>query len=132
MPFDDPTAWLKTATAIKTMFDGVRSAIGMVRDVNLITAGSTEQKQVVETALATASSSAAIAELEIATALGYQLCRCDFPPTVMLAVGYFERDTFMGGGHGEGDPVYECPKCGYNTANPYTFKRLKPGRTPDF
>jgi hypothetical protein len=28
MPIDDPTTWLKTATAIKTMFDGVRSAVG--------------------------------------------------------------------------------------------------------
>jgi hypothetical protein len=22
-------------------------------------------------------------------------------------------------------PVYECPKCGYNNAGPYNFKRLK-------
>jgi hypothetical protein len=77
MPIDDPATWLKTATAIKTMFDGVRSAIGMVRDVNSVTGGSAEQKQVVKKALATASSSAAIAALEMATALGYQICRCE-------------------------------------------------------
>jgi hypothetical protein len=123
MPIDDPTTWLKTATAIKTMFDGVRSAIGMVKDANSLTGGNEQQKQVVDKALATASSSTAIAEVEIATALGYQLCRCQFPPTAMLTVGYFDTERFESGQH-LGDPVYECPKCGYNNAGPYSFKRL--------
>jgi hypothetical protein len=38
-----------------------------------------------------ASSNTAIAEAEIAKALGYELCKCDFPPTPMRTVGYFNR-----------------------------------------
>ena len=55
--------------------------------------------------LATASSSAASAEAELARGFGYELCKCTIPPTPMLTVG------FAGG-----SPVYECPKCGLNTA----------------
>ena len=45
-----------------------------------------EEKKVIETALTTASSNTAIAEAQIAQALGYQLCHCQFPPTPMLTV----------------------------------------------
>jgi len=76
----------------------------------------------VETALATAASSTAIAEMEVAKALGYQFCRCEFPPTMMLTVGYS-----TGVAHFEaGDPIYECPKCGFNNSGGYGYTRLKP------
>ena len=42
---------------------------------------------------------------EHARGFGYELCKCTIPPTPMLTVG------FAGG-----SPVYECPKCGLNTA----------------
>jgi hypothetical protein len=114
---EDPTTW-------KLMFDTIRSAIGLVRDANEISGGSEQQKQVVTQALATASSSTAIAEAEISKGLGYQLCKCDFPPTIMKTVGYFSRT--LDDQHKDGDPVFECPKCGYNNAGGWAFTRLAP------
>jgi hypothetical protein len=68
---------------------------------------------------------AKVAEAEIAKALGYQLCKCQFPPVVMLTVGYVIMKFAR---YEEGDPVYECPKCGYCTAGPYDFERTVPER----
>ena len=65
--------------------------------------------------------SAAIAEAEIQKALGYELCKCQWPPVAMLTIGYFHR---IHGKHQEGDPVFECPKCGYTDAGPSNFTRL--------
>jgi len=73
--------------------------------------------------LATASSSAASAEAELARGFGYELCKCTIPPTPMLTVG------FAGG-----SPVYECPKCGLNTAvlqSGYTGAREHVRFTPE-
>jgi len=39
----------------------------------------------------------------------------------MLTVGYFTRPA---AGKNETDPVYECPKCGYNTAGPFDYERI--------
>jgi hypothetical protein len=63
-----------------------------------------------------------IAEAELAKAFGYELCKCDFPPTPMLTVGYFNWNH--GANKKEGDPVYECPKCGYNTAGPFNYQSI--------
>jgi hypothetical protein len=27
-----------------------------------------------------------------------------------------------------GDPVYECPKCGYNNVGPFMYQRIAPRR----
>ena len=85
---DDPQAWSQGASAFKTIFDGLRTAI---------------------------------AQAEVAKALGYQLCKCDFPPPLMLTVG---THSLRGGKAGA---VYECPKCKFNTASPFSFTRL-PGK----
>jgi hypothetical protein len=122
MPIDDPNTWLQTASAVKTMIDSFRSAIGLAKEANAVGGGSAEQKKAVDTALATASSSASLAEVEIAKALGYPLCKCQFPPTAMLTVGYYERD-FYEDGRNAGDPVFGCPKCEFTTAGPFEFKR---------
>jgi hypothetical protein len=44
----------------------------------------------------------ALAENQIAESLGYQLCRCTFPPQIMLSTGYNSE------GHTES---YRCPRC---------------------
>lgn len=44
----------------------------------------------------------ALAENQIAQSLCYQLCRCTFPPQIMLSLGY------DGERHVES---YRCPKC---------------------
>jgi len=73
-------------------------------------------------ALEAAETSSKIAEAEVAKALGYELCKCQFPPTPMLTVGMMEGRPKTG-------PVYECPRCGFNTAHPYTYERIAPERT---
>jgi hypothetical protein len=123
MPIDDPASWVAGATALKTAFDSFRSAIGLVKDVQSLGGATEQQKATIDSALATAISTAAIAQAEIAKALGYELCKCDFPPTPMRTVGYFSRRL---ANHSEGDPVYECPKCGYSNAGPYGYHRIAP------
>jgi hypothetical protein len=83
MPIDDPASWVAGATALKTAFDSFRSAIGLVKDVQSLGGATEQQKATIDNALATAISTAAIAQAEIAKALGYELCKCDFPPTPM-------------------------------------------------
>ncbi len=106
MPIDDPATWAQGLTAAKTAFDSIRSAIGMVKDVQSLGGGTEEQRKAIDTALTTAQSSTAIAEAQLAQAFGYELCKCEFPPTPMKTVGY-TRDRQV---------VYQCPKCGFNTA----------------
>jgi hypothetical protein len=123
MPIDDPANWAVAATALKTAFDSFRSAIGLVKEVQSLGGGTEQQQATIDNALAQAISTAAIAQAEIAKALGYELCKCDFPPTPMRTVGYFNKRVAK---HNEGDPVYECPKCGYCNAGPYGYKRIAP------
>ena len=84
-----------------------------------------EKADAITAALATAESSSRIAEAEVAKALGYELCKCNYPPTIMLTVGVLDGRSKLGLG-----PVYECPRCGYNTAGPFSYKRIAPEREP--
>ena len=108
-------------------FDSVRAAIGMVKDVQSLAGGTEQEQKAIDTALTVASSNTAVAEAELAKAFGYELCKCEFPPTPMRTVGYFSRPVPK---RNEGDPVYECPKCGYNNAGPFGYKRIAPERAP--
>jgi hypothetical protein len=83
-----------------------------------------EKSAAITAALATAESSSRIAEAEIAKALGYELCKCEFPPTIMVTVGQHNGRTKQNGT----GPVFECPRCGYNTAGPYMYDRITPER----
>jgi hypothetical protein len=78
------------------------------------------EQKAIDTALTVASSNVAIAEAQLAQAFGYELCKCEFPPTPMKTVGYFGHNI---GRHKDTDPVYECPKCGATNAGPYKFER---------
>jgi hypothetical protein len=123
MAIDDPHTWAQGAAALKTAFDTFKSAVGLVKEIRQIAGGTPQQSKAVDEALEHAEQSAAIAEAEVAKALGYELCKCQFPPTIMLTVGRkLER---AGAGTG---PVYECPKCGYNTAGMFAYDRLAPTR----
>jgi hypothetical protein len=125
MPIDDPSTWAQSLGLLKTAFDSFRSAIGMVKDVQSLGGGTKEQQKVIDNALNAAISTTALAEAEIAKAFGYELCKCEFPPTPMKTVGYM---TTNHGNHQIGGPVYECPKCGYNTAAPFGYQRIAPDR----
>src|SRR5262245_27367803 len=113
MPIDDPATWGQAVTLLKGAFDTFRSAIGMVKDVQSLGGGTPEQQKAVDDALDKAAAAAAVAEAQIAKALGYDLRKCQFPPTIMTTVGYFNKPH---AGRWPADPVYECPQCGYNTA----------------
>jgi hypothetical protein len=117
----DPVTIASGIAAAKTAFDALRAAIGLVKDSKeLLPQG--PKTEVISAALATAVSSSQFAEAEIAKALGYELCKCEFPPTPMLTVGSIQATatTWV--------PVFECPKCGYNTAGPRRYTRTAPER----
>ena len=121
----DPIALASGIATAKTAFDALRTAIGLVKDTKDLLPKD-EKTATITAALATAESSSRMAEAEIAKALGYELCKCQFPPTPMLTVGYFDRPV---GGHKASDPVYECPKCGSDNAGPFSYTRTAPEKT---
>jgi hypothetical protein len=123
MPLDDPSSWAQGATALKTAFDSVRAAIGMVKEARSLGGGTEQERKAIDNALTIASSTTAIAEAQLAKAFGYELCKCQFPPTPMKTVGYMTSNTER---LKAGDAIFECPKCGYNTAGPYAFTRIAP------
>lgn len=121
----DPLTIASAAGALKSTFDAVRSAIGMLQDAKELLPTGDQRGAAITQALVTAESSSKIAEAEIAKALGYELCKCRFPPTPMLTVGYLDRPVAK---RNAGDPVHECPKCGSNTAGPFMYQRTAPER----
>jgi hypothetical protein len=98
--------------AIKTGFDTLRTALGLVKDVQgVMPAG--EKKETVAVSLAEATKQLKFVEAQIAQGLGHQLCRCIFPPAPMLEVGeqYSITEERM--------LIYECPLCNRNTGGPH-------------
>jgi hypothetical protein len=102
--------------------DTSRAAIGLVKDTKELLPQD-ERAATITAALATAESSSRIAEAEVAKALGYELCKCQFPPTPMLTVGHIDNAYAKMFG-----PVFECPKCGYTTARMWAYTRTAPPR----
>ena len=118
----NPLDWAEATQAFKNTFDIFRSAIGLARDAQNSPNATITQKEAVEKTLMQAEKAAKIAEVQIAKLLGYELCHCQFPPTAMLTVGR---------GNGRGLPhsdkqIYECPKCGFNTAGGWGYTRIAP------
>jgi hypothetical protein len=121
---DDPQVYAQGANAFKAIFDSLRSAITMVRELRSRPDGGSEKETaLIDAALDKADGAAAIAQAQVAKALGYELCKCEFPPIPMLTVGSHNGRS----GIPDGLPVYECPKCKFNTAAPWSFNRL-PGK----
>ena len=123
MPIDDPSTWAQGIDAFKTAIDSIRSAIGMVKNVRSLGGGTEQQQKAIDNALSEARLKTVIAEAQLARALGYALCKCDYPPTPMKTVGYMTSNQ---GKHQIGELVYECPKCGHDTATPYGYQRIAP------
>jgi hypothetical protein len=118
----DPITIAGAVAALKPTFDAIRSALGMLKDAKDLLPADDQRQAAISQALVTAESSSRSAEAEIAKALGYELCKCDFPPTIMLTVGEHNGRPKIGS-------VYECPKCGFNTAGPISYTRLAPERS---
>ncbi len=93
--------------AVKTVFDCIRSALSLVRDLKP-RAGKADPAALAkaDTAIAKAEQAARLAEAHIAGLLGYKLCRCVFPPVAMLKVG-----TRNDPSAGHGIEVSRCPLC---------------------
>ena len=117
----DLTSWVVGAAALKSSFDTLKSAIGLMKEAKSLLPEGDERVRAITAALDSASASAKIAEAEVAKALGYELCKCEFPPTPMLTVGYHTANQTPGTAFGL--PVYECPKCGITNAAPFRFQR---------
>jgi len=115
MSLDDPTAWAQGANAFKAIFDGLRSAIGLVKEVRASGGGSEAQQQLVDEALEKAGTAAKIAEAQVAKALGYSLCQCTFPPQIMLSIGR----------HPTGRERFECPGCHKKEPSDHFFEALE-------
>jgi hypothetical protein len=92
----------------------------MLHDLRSKSAPSQKEGELIDAALEKAAKATAIAEAEVAKALGYELCKYEFPPTPMLTVG----NTGWGD---QPSAVYECPKCKFNTSAPFMFNRM-PGK----
>jgi hypothetical protein len=87
--------------------DAIRSALGVVREAlalllqvkDLLPSGT--KKEEAQARLEEAARSLDTAEAQLATELGYQLCKCTWPPQIMLSKGFVEYSE-----------AFECPKCG--------------------
>lgn len=116
---DEATALVKGLSAAKLGFDTIRAVLGVMKDTkDMLPEG---QRAVVAEAIEQSTRQFDLAELEIAKALGYELCRCAFPPTIMLLAGHLSGR----GNPPKVGPVYECPKCGHNTSQPFDFERTR-------
>ena len=87
--------------ALKGAFSLLGSAIGLAkRAKDLLPEG--PEKKAVEQNLEEAERGSKLAEAQIAQALGYMLCKCTFPPQIMLKTGHSRA-------HGD---HFQCPRCG--------------------
>ena len=81
---------------IKLAFDLLRQSIGLLKDTKSLISDD-EKRAVVEKSLEEATLATGIAEAQIAKGLGYHLCKCTFPPQIML----WQQPS----------QVFACPKC---------------------
>jgi hypothetical protein len=109
---------------VKTAFDTLKSAIGLVKEAKDLLPADDQREKAIAMALDSASTSAKIAEAEMAKALGYELCKCQFPPTPMLTIGHMTANQPPATALGK--PVFECPRCGSNNSAPFGFQRTVP------
>jgi hypothetical protein len=120
MDINNPHDWAQLAAAFKDGEAGIRGVVTLVQRLRNSGVPSPEIESNLNAALEEAERSLQLAEANISQALGYPLCRCAFPPTAMLTVGYMSR------GPRTGEAVDECPKCRRNTASPSNFVRNDP------
>jgi hypothetical protein len=80
MPFD-LTTFTEGIATLKTAIGAVRSAYSITKDIRSSGHSTESEQKAIENALRVASSNTAIAEATLAQAFGYEMCRCQFPPT---------------------------------------------------
>ncbi len=86
-----------TIAAVAAGFQYLKDAVGLLKDAkDLLPAG--EKREKAQRLLTEAEKQIPAAEAQVARALGYELCRCTYPPQIMLESGQ--------------PPVARCPRCG--------------------
>lgn len=123
MDVGSPQDWAQGAGAFKSAIEAFGSLIGIIKDLRGRKT-TPEEEAMLDKAIAEAEKAAKIADAQTAKALGYTLCRCQFPPVAMLTVG------FHVGIQGREGPVHECPRCGNNTAGIWDYNRIAPPWAP--
>lgn len=105
----DAASIASSIALLKGGIDAIRSAIGLTKDAQGLLPGNANA-DTVSRALDQAEQQVKIAEAQIAQALGYKLCRCEFPPHPMLLVGYQQGINEHGIPTRHRD-VFKCPCC---------------------
>src|SRR5215510_10938610 len=93
----NPLSAVGGINALHTAVQAIRSAIGIIADIR--SAGgkaNKQQEEAIDTAITLANQNAAIAEAQLALSFGYELCKCEFPPTPMRTVGRHIKATAHG------------------------------------
>lgn len=89
--------------ALKTLFEALKAAIGLAKEAkNVLPEG--PKKEAFDKAIVEVQTSAEQFNVELAKEWGYPLCRCTFPPQIMLQTDHSGHEQHMG--------MFECPKCG--------------------
>lgn len=91
---------------IKQGFDLLRTALGAAKDAKDLLPESKEKESVAKR-IEEAERAVQLGEAQIAQALGYHLCKCTFPPQIMLSKGYEQSQE-----------KFECPKCSHYWPGP--------------
>ena len=112
---EDITAGMQ---ALKGAFDSLRSVTGLLRDVKELLPDD-HRTATIAAQLQQAEKATAIAEAQIADALNYPLCRCTFPPQIMVGQGYAVVNY-------KEVEQFKCPNCGKH----YPPKRKPPPKQP--
>ena len=85
--------------SLSESFGFIKQTTGILKDLRDLIPKSADRKKL-ESTLEKAEREFALIETNVAHVLGYQLCRCSFPPQIML----LEKDN-------PSNSVYECPAC---------------------
>ncbi|EOW9411513.1 TPA: hypothetical protein ACMDVO_003661 [Vibrio cholerae] len=96
--------------SFKTGLSLLGDSIGLIKKVKDLLPDSNE-KEAISKSLIEADKAAKLAESQIALALGYRLCKCTFPPQIMLSKGYKD----LGYHHEE---EFVCLKCNKSSIEP--------------
>ena len=92
MDLNDP---LSTFENLKIGYQLLKEALSMAKSVkDVLPEG--DQKDSVQKSLEGAERATKLAEAQMAQGLGYSLCRCTFPPQIMLSIGVDDE---------------QCPNC---------------------
>ena len=87
---------------LKTLSEGINALRSLVSTIkSIIEMLPKKDKEKASQQLAEVEEKLQVAQAQIAKNLGYELCRCTWPPQIMLLIGEAE--------YGE---RFRCPKCG--------------------